>query len=135
MALDEFGKDGFENRVGGSMINRPFIDGGTERRYTGPAAVAVVNRSRGERVKVEQAATERNSDRRLDQRWVVSSKVAQGAEWVGAADSVATLWREPLTIGRPMQNDARQAGSAISFGHGQVDECLCRLDQIPEHGR
>ena len=67
MTLDEFGKDGFEDRVGGSMIDRPFIDGGTERRYPGPAAVAVLNRGCGERVQVEEAAAERNSDCRLDQ--------------------------------------------------------------------
>jgi hypothetical protein len=48
---------------------------------------------------------------------------------------VATLGRESLTVGWPMQNDAGQAGSAVSFRHGEVDECSCRLDQVPQHGR
>tara|TARA_R110002110_G_scaffold6785_2_gene33809 strand:- start:543 stop:971 length:429 start_codon:yes stop_codon:yes gene_type:complete len=34
-----------------------------------------------------------------------------------------------------MQNDAGQAGSAVSFRHGEVDECSCGLDQVPQHGR
>lgn len=116
------------------MIDRPCIDGGTERRYAGPAAVAVLDRGCGECVEVEEAATECNSDGRFDQRCVVSSEVAQGAERVRAADSVATLGREPLAIRWPMQHDALEAGSAISFRNGEVDECIRRLDQIPEHG-
>ena len=135
MTSDEFGKNDFEDRVGGSMIDRPFIDGGTERRYTWPAATAVFDRGRGECVKVDKAAIECDPDGRLDQRGVVSSKVAEGAERVCAADSMTALGREPLTVGWPMQHDAGQAGSTISFRDGQVDECIRRLDQIPEHGR
>jgi hypothetical protein len=135
MATDEFGKNEFEDRIGGSMIDRPFIDGGTERRYAWPAAMAVLDGGRGECVKVEEAATERSTDGRFDQQWIVSSEVAQSADRICAADSVATLWRESLTVGWPMQHHTGQAGSAISFRDGEVDEPIRRLDQIPECGR
>jgi hypothetical protein len=135
MTSDEFDKDDFENRVGGSMIDRPCIDGSTERRYAGPAAAAVLDHGCGECVEVEEAATECRPDSRFDERWVVGSEVAEGAERVRAADSVATLGCELLTVGRPMYDDTGQAWAPISFRDGEVSECICRLDQIPEHGR
>lgn len=102
MTSDESGEISFEDGIGGSMIDRPFIDGSTERRYAGPAAAAVLDHSCGERIEAEEAATECGADGWFDERCVVSSEVAQGAERVGAADSVAALGRELLAIGRPM---------------------------------